>query len=250
MTAAKILVYDLERSANQAYVWGKWQQDVIAYEREWEIISCAWKWKGQKKIHIVDMEGQDDDRNVVSALHSILDDADIAVTYNGHNFDNKLARTRMLYHGFTPPSPFKDVDVLAQVKRHFALNSNKLDDVCKYFGLPGKLDSGGFDTWYRAYVKQEPLAWLLMRRYNRRDVQILEQLYDLVLPWTDKQPNLALVEDRPAACPRCGQVEQTLQARGWMYYGVTKRRRFQCLVCGAWCCGRKVESSTGLYVPS
>ena len=34
----KVLLFDIETSPNLAYVWGKYQQDVVAFEEEWKII--------------------------------------------------------------------------------------------------------------------------------------------------------------------------------------------------------------------
>ena len=38
----KILFYDLETSPNVSYTWGKWEQNVIAFKKEWELLSFAY----------------------------------------------------------------------------------------------------------------------------------------------------------------------------------------------------------------
>ena len=50
MKKAKILIYDLETSPNQGYTWGKYEQNVIQFTKEWELLSFAYKWLGEKKV--------------------------------------------------------------------------------------------------------------------------------------------------------------------------------------------------------
>ena len=47
----KVLLFDIETSPNLAYVWGKYQQDVVAFEEEWKIISVSYKWLGKRSIY-------------------------------------------------------------------------------------------------------------------------------------------------------------------------------------------------------
>lgn len=242
----RTLIYDLETSPNLGYVWGRWQQDVIAFEQEWMILSCAWKWLGDKSVHVVTMEKAADDLPVVEKLRELLDTADIVVAHNGLGFDDKKARARMLFHGLEPPSPFRSVDTLVLAKRSFAFTSNRLDDLCQVLGIGRKLGSGGFDTW-RGCLQGDPDAWRRLVNYNKHDVAILEKLYLRLLPWAEGHPNVALIAEDPDACPRCGVVGQMIR-QGWRYYGVTKRPRFQCKACGGWCQGRKVEKSSVAYV--
>ena len=46
----KILLLDIETSPNVAYVWGKWEQNVIDYVKEWNIICFSAKWLDGKHI--------------------------------------------------------------------------------------------------------------------------------------------------------------------------------------------------------
>ena len=47
---AKVLIFDIETSPNLSYTWGKWQQDVIKFQSEWEMLSFSYKWLGDRKI--------------------------------------------------------------------------------------------------------------------------------------------------------------------------------------------------------
>jgi hypothetical protein len=242
----RTLIYDIETSPNLAYIWAKWQQNAIAFEQEWQILSVAWKWLGEKgPIQACWMEGDDSDERVVEQLHNLFDEADIVVAHNGDKFDQKKSRARMAYHHMLPPSPFKSVDTLAVAKRHFAFTSNRLDDLCKYLDIGGKIETGGFDTWWGC-LRDDPKAWAKLVRYNKHDVVILERLYLELLPWMDRHPNVALYTDTPDTCPKCGVVGQMIR-RGWHHYTVTKRPRFQCKACGGYCQGRTVKRSEATY---
>src|SRR3990167_3818406 len=48
--APKILLFDIETTPNLAYVWGKYEQDVIQYKSEWYMLSWSAKWLGGPKI--------------------------------------------------------------------------------------------------------------------------------------------------------------------------------------------------------
>lgn len=249
----RTLIYDIETSPNLAWIWGKWEQNAIAFEEEWLILSISWKWLGESEIYS-DCIGDHwsnsqadgfDDYEVVFKLHELFNEADIVVAHNGNRFDQKKARARMIYWGLEPPSPFREVDTLQIAKRHFAFTSNRLDDLCQYLQIPGKIETGGFSTWLGC-LRGEAGAWAKLVRYNRNDVRILERLYKKLRPWTDSHPNVALMTDEMTACPKCG-VKGKMTLQGWRYHAVTKRRRYQCQACGGWAQGRVVERGANQY---
>jgi len=253
MTSPRILLFDLETSPNLAYVWGKWQQDVVAFEEEWFVLSIAWKWLGQKTVHVKalpDFELYEadphDDRSLIAFIHTLFAQADIAVAHNCDRFDQPKAQTRMFIHSMEPPAPFRSVDTLKVARKHFAFTSNRLDDLCQVLGIGKKRETGGFATWLGC-LNGDEAAWRKMCRYNRHDVVLLEQLYLRLLPWMTTHPNRATIEDRPHACPRCG-VEARMEARGWRSTQVSKRRQYQCGACKGWSAGRVITKTDTAYV--
>src|SRR5271166_7117509 len=50
---AKVLFYDLETSPNLGYSWGKYEQNIIEFKKQWELLSVAYRWQGEKEIHCV-----------------------------------------------------------------------------------------------------------------------------------------------------------------------------------------------------
>ena len=95
--AARTLLYDIETSPNLAWVWGKYQQDVLSFEEEWHILCFAYKWLDEDEAHVVAMPDfrkdykadPSDDFRVVEQLYALFDEADIIVAHNGNSFDQK-----------------------------------------------------------------------------------------------------------------------------------------------------------------
>ena len=232
---AKILLFDIETSPNLAYVWGRYEQNVLDYEKEWEIICFAWKWLGEKKIYDISMRGKRDDRTVVQKLWKLFDQADIVIAHNGDKFDQKKARARFLYHGMTPPSSHQSIDTVKVSRRYFNFNSNKLDELGRHLGLGRKVHTGGFQLWLGC-MQNDSKAWKKMIKYNRKDVSLLEKVYLKLRPWMDIHPNRAVIEERPDACPKCGG--KRLQSRGIQKTRTQAYRQFQCQSCGGWCRSR------------
>jgi len=163
-------------------------------------------------------------------MHKLLDEADAVITYFGDSFDLPTLSKEFVLHGFTPPAPFKKVDLCRVVQRTFKFPSNKLDYVGQALGLGMKTRHTGFEMWVQC-MAGDAKAWKLMEKYNRRDVTLLEQLYDRLKPWIKSHPNHRLYDD-DALCPNCGSVRH--QRRGYAMSKVLKYSRFQCLECGTW----------------
>jgi len=229
----KVLLYDIETSPNLAYVWGKYDQNVIAYEEEWEILSVAWKWLGQKRIHCVTQK-DNSELGLCSWIWELFDTADVVIAHNGDKFDQKKVKARMLIHGLKPPSPFASVDTLKIARKHFKFNSNKLDDLGRQLGVGRKLKHPGFDLWLGC-MKGDAKSWSMMEKYNKQDVVLLEKVYKKLLPWIDNHPSMALLQDREG-CPSCGSKQ--VQKRGKLVTHKSVFQRYQCQKCGGWFKGR------------
>ena len=104
----KILFYDIETAPNLSYVWGHYQQDVIAHEREWYVLCFAWRWGHQKKVHAISLpdfpkayaNDPENDLHVVKKLHELFEEADIIVAHNGDKFDYKKAKVITLEQNY------------------------------------------------------------------------------------------------------------------------------------------------------
>lgn len=233
---AKILFFDIETSPSLAYVWQAYDANVISFERDWDILSFAWKWLGDKEVQVL---GQDDDNTLIEKLWELFDKADVIVAHNCDAFDVKKSNTMFLLHGLQPPRPYKTVDTLKVAKKYFKFDRNNLNELARYLGLGEKRDNPGFKMWLGC-IKGDPESWKLMKEYNKHDVLLLEQVYLALRPWHSGHPNLNLY-DGEEACPTCGS--ESFHRRGFSYAKVQIRQRFHCNDCGAWWSGKVVKKS-------
>ena len=254
MTEPRVLLYDIESAPITAYVWQRYNIDnVTGVEQDWYLLSVAWKWLGDKRAQALSLdqcERRDpcDDLVIAEQIHELFDQADIVVAHNGNRFDQAKARTRMAVHGLAPPSRFQEVDTLMVARGNFAFSSNKLDDLGEALGLGRKMDTGGFGLWLGC-MADDPRAWAKMRRYNRSDVELLEAIYLALRPWMPRHPNMALIADRPNACPKCGS-EEGMVLRRYKNNAVTRRAQYQCKACGGYCSGGPLEKPKLTYRPT
>lgn len=239
--ANRILLFDLETSPNLGYVWGKYEQDVIEYEQEFSIICFSVKWLDgrQYTYALPDFKGYKgdpyNDKDLVELLHQYISQADIIVAHNGDKFDVKKMNTRFIYHGLEPPSPYKTVDTLKEARRHFGFNSNRLDDLGNYLGVGRKVQHSGYALW-KGCMTGDVKAWRLMKKYNKQDVILLENVYKKLRPWM-KHPNLNTMTGNLDHCPKCDGKK--LIRKGYGYSGTNVYQKYKCKQCGGWCQSRK-----------
>lgn len=232
----KILLYDIETTPNLAYVWGKWQQDVIAYEEEWHILSFAYKWLGQKKVYCRSLRDYNDkpgsDKLLVKDLWKLFEKADILIAHNGDAFDQKKSNARFVFWKMRPPSPYRTIDTLKIARKYFKFNSNKLNDLAKILNIGSKVKHIGFDLWLGC-MQNKAAAWKIMVKYNKHDVTLLELVYLRLRVWAEHTPSIAAF-NRPDACPTCGST-RPLKSNGWRYMKTRRHRKYKCMDCGKYC---------------
>lgn len=236
----KKLVIDIESRPNLAYVWGLWDQNVSINQLEEvsSVISFAAKWHGSKKVMFYS-DHHDGHDVMVQAAHDLMSEADALIHYNGKAFDVKHLHREFLLAGMSPPSPHADIDLLLTVRRQFKFPSNKLTYVAQALGIGKKTPHTGFDLWLDC-MKGDDKAWALMKKYNCQDVHLTEELYDRLLAWIPNHPNVALLNEKPDACPKCGGGP--LESNGTRSNKTITYRRYRCSACGSWCRGRLAES--------
>src|SRR6266487_3519317 len=242
LSGPRILLFDIETAPCLGWVWEKWETNVIEFKTQWYILSFAYKWLGEKKIHTHALpdypayeKDREDDAGLTRELWRVLDSSDVAIAHNGDRFDTRKANSRFIAHGLVPPRPRKNVDTLKIARRHFNFTSNRLDDLGQYLGVGRKLAHTGKHLWLGC-MRGDPAAWRMMVRYNKTDVALLERVYLKLRPWATGHPNLDNFT-RANVCPTC--QSQKLVHRGFNLTKTGKRQRFQCTDCGAWSSGIK-----------
>lgn len=241
----RIAVLDIERqSAIVDGIWELKQNGFISPNNLIEparTICLAWKWLGEDKVHFAAEWQTGGHRRMVEKAHAVLDEADYVVGWNSKGFDCKHLRTEFIKAGLLPTSPHRDLDLMVVAKRHFGFMSNRLSYVAQELGAGQKLETGGSDLWRTLrYGKGAALkaAQAKMEEYNKQDVLLTEEVYDILLPWVDGLNIPLYTGNENIACANCGS--ENIHYRGIQVAATRSYHRFQCQGCGKW--GRETKS--------
>ena len=179
----KTLYLDIETTPIKAYVWGLWDQNVSIDQiiEPTEMLCFGARWGGTKKV-IFKSVHHDGKKAMLEELHALMEEADVLVGWNSAAFDHKHINREFLENGMAPPSPVKDLDLMSIVKANFQFPSNKLDYVAQKLGVGAKVKHSGFKLWINC-MAGDPKAWAEMKKYQIQDVNLLIDLYDILLPW-------------------------------------------------------------------
>ena len=130
-----------------------------------------------------DITKGDFDKRILKSLLAELENADTIVTYYGSRFDIPFLRTRalMLNLDFPHYGAKRQIDLYYSVKYGMKLARNTLEQATLALGIEGKNHVLG-DEWLRARVgDRKALDYVL--DHNDKDVLILEDLYNRLLPY-------------------------------------------------------------------
>jgi predicted RNA-binding Zn-ribbon protein involved in translation (DUF1610 family) len=223
---------DIENSPHLGHVWGLWQQNIsLAQLQESAYVMCyAAKWLGEEFVFFDSLQ-HSSKKKMMKGVHKLLDEADAIIHYNGTKHDIPLLNKEFIQLGMTPPSPYKQIDLLLTAKKQFKFPSNKLEYVCKALKVGQKIQTIGHELWTRCMAGDKE-AWAMMEEYNINDVVILEEVYQKMLPWIKGHANHSLYNDDKHVCPNCGSHH--LQKRGYAYTLASMYQRYKCKACGHW----------------
>lgn len=195
----KILFLDIETKFMTLEGWGLFNQNFSLNQiaEDWSILSFSAKWYRDPETMYYDVTEYTEDE-LLQKLHDLLNEADFAVAHNGRRFDLKKIRARMITRGFKPYSPVRIIDTLEICKKEFAFTSNKLMYVtnllCKSSKKSDHAKFAGHVLW-QEFIKGNPEAVKEMREYNLLDVDSLEELYELIAPWSSTLPVFELYNE-------------------------------------------------------
>lgn len=251
MKQPKVLVFDIETSPLEVYVWGTRDQNVALNQikKDWHVMAFAAKWLGRPNSEMIYRDQRnakplDNDKALLQDIWKLLDEADIVVTQNGKKFDSRKLNARFILNGMRPPSRYRHLDTYQILSKVADFTSDKLEYYAskinkKYKKLSHKKYPG--QVLWTECLKGNPDAWKHMKTYNIHDVLSTEELYMNVRAWApESAPKVFNVTDAAKECGTCGHKGQmkegALRKSKTHYY-----RQHSCLNCGSWQQGEKVK---------
>jgi DNA polymerase elongation subunit (family B) len=251
----RILTYDIETAPAIGLFFGKPYDVRIAKIIQHEyVFGFAYKWMHEKKIrtcYIWDFPlYKTDPTNCVEVIKKwaeLASSADIILGHNSDQFDYRQMHGRLMLYKIPPIAKPLMVDTKKLQKKISYEPSYKLDDLAQKYGIGRKQKHDGIDLWWdcmailgfkKAVVKRQKE----MVSYNKRDTLITELLYLDQRSYAENHPNIANIEGRPDACPRCG-AEGMMISAGYKYTTTGRYRWWQCKECGRKSRGRKAEKT-------
>lgn len=249
----RVLMIDIETTPDKSYHWSRWNTNIgINQTIEAGGLLCfASKWYGQDGIEFYS-RWNDGDLQMALESWRLLNECDVVVHFYGSRFDIPHLNTHFLKHGFPPPSPFKQIDLKLAVGKQFKFSSNKLEFVSRVLGLEGKEEHEGFPLWDKVMNENDKYSEEIevdakkrMTSYNKRDVFLLDECLEALLPWIPNFPNRRLYEGGNG-CPTCGADAEFILQDGYYYTKLSKFLQYRCQVCDSWFRSTRREQGVSL----
>lgn len=242
MDSQKVLIFDCETAPLLVYTWALKDQFIQTNQviKDWYILAWAAKWLGDSPSKVVysDQRNRKDmsnDKELVTKLWKLLDEADIVVTQNGKNFDSPKLNARFIEHGMKPPSPYTHLDTYQILKKAASFSSNSLEfltkKLCPKYQKLSHPKFPGMSLWVEC-LKNNQEAWNEMKKYNIHDVLSTEELYTKIRAWVPQNAPRVFVDPEKNNCSVCGH--SPMQKRGIRYVGERPYMRLWCNECGHW----------------
>lgn len=239
----KILTWDSETAPNYGAVWGKWEQNVLWWEKYGFILCIGYKWWGERHGNVLALTdypnykvGKENDKQLLIDFSKLVQEADIFVYQNGDRFDLPTINARLAYHRLPPLQPRQTIDTLKIFRKHFKFPANNLDEVCAYLKIGRKIRTDK-NLWHDCLNPTIPeadrkRAWKHMTTYCLHDVELTEEVCTVVLPFAGIIPNSNVYNHTLIRCvnPVCGGTKLT--KRGTRRTATGEIQTYQCVSCG------------------
>ncbi len=229
----KRLFYDIETSYNIVKAWRigyniNLNMDDIIQERA--IITIAYKWEGEEDVTVLSWD-KGCDKKIIEDFVKVMAEADELVGHNVDRYDTKFIMARALKHNISVLPKYQSTDTLKLAKKHFMLNSNKLDYIAQYLGIGHKTKHRGMPMWDDIILRNDPKALEEMIEYNVQDVFLTEQVYHKLMEYSLPKVNHASKQTGDKhTCPQCGSDHAELH-KTYISGTGTKTRLMNCLNC-------------------
>lgn len=225
----RVLVYDIETSRVTAKLWSTGKQYVShgSLKSETTIISIAWKWIGEDKVHHVVWDKNHDDKALLQKFLPEFNKAAIVCGQNSKSFDNKIVASRAAKHRLFINNFITNVDIYRLAKSVFRLPSYSMAYMAKYFGLTLKQSHEGIYMWDMiedGTPKEQKEYLKKMVDYNVGDIVTTEELYMTLRPYFKHATHLGVKDGLPKwHCPNSGSSNVTLYDTKWTAAGTVQR---------------------------
>ena len=236
-TTPRGLTLDIERLPGEATldIWEPRDMSRLNYLHpdRWSVLPrtlcMAWKWHGEKATHIVSAwEQPDDPWHVAREAWSLIDQADVVVTFNGNRADLKWLRSDWVMAGLPLPAPYRSCDLFVIARSQFSFESKSLAHLCERLELPGK--AGKYDpAEAKAAMAGDEKAQRRLVKYNKQDVRITEACFDRLRPYLTGLNFGLFAADDTRCCINCGS--ENLEPAGWATTAVTRFPSYRCVDC-------------------
>lgn len=229
----KRLFYDIETSYNIVKSWrigfniNLNMEDII---QERAIITIAYKWEGEEDVTVLSWN-KGCDKKIIEDFVKVMAEADELVGHNVDRYDTKFIMARALKHNIPVLPKYQSTDTLKLAKKHFMLNSNKLDYIAQYLGIGHKTKHRGLSMWDDIILRNDSKALEEMIEYNVQDVFLTEQVYHKLMEYSLPKVNHASKQTGDKhTCPQCGSNHAELH-KTYISSSGTKTRLMNCLNC-------------------
>jgi len=233
MGKIKRLFFDIETSPNIGLFWAAGYKQQISYEniiKERAIICVCYKWAGEKEIHSLTWDNNQNDKKLLEKFIKIVNEADELVGHNGDKFDLPWIRTRCLFHRIPVFPNYSTLDTLKNARSKFRFNSNRLDYIAKFLGI-GQKTHTEYNLWKRIVLNKDKKALEYMVEYCKNDVKLLEDVYNELANYIpSKVHHGVLAGNDKTSCPECGSEEMKLSQKRAAASGEL-RVQLQCKSC-------------------
>lgn len=249
MSKPKTLIYDIEVSPCTGWFWRTGTQYIGAHNirKSGKIICISYRFTHWKAGHVKNLQwsGTQCDKEMVKKFSAIAQKADLIVGHNGDGFDKKWINTRLAYFKCPTIKHVMTEDTLKQARQQFNLPSFRLDYLCKYFDIKGKISTSS-DLWEKVVFDNDRTYLKKMVKYCDNDVLILDELYNRIYPYVKHKINIAVYNDDERICPSCGG-KCTIK-NGFAFSGKTKKQRYGCQDCGNTWTGKNAIKKPGRFL--
>ena len=228
----KRLFFDIETSYVKAPVWRSGEQYVghNNLEGEVRVICVCYKWQYEDEVKYLTWDENQDDKKLLKDFIKVMGQADELVGHNHERFDIRVLRTRCVLQGVLMFPKYRTFDTLKKARKYFAFTSNKLDYLGQVLEVGRKLDHEGIGLWRRVQegatkaIKKEALKEMV--NYCIQDVVLLEDVFNVFMPYVDHNTNHAVLKfgyEGRWRCPECGGSDVKLSHTDTTPLGYIKR---------------------------